>query len=67
MAVSQDGLLILSAESRYILSQTVIVTVYPNGLTINGLPENRPDLEKIKQQLEEALEIEYLPYEKIDE
>jgi hypothetical protein len=67
MAVSDDSLLILYAKSQYIIILPVTSTVYPDGLAINELPENRPDLEEIEQQLEKPLEIEYFPYEEIDE
>jgi hypothetical protein len=62
MAVSCDGLLILLAKSKFLVfKKTVTATIYPDGHTISGLPNDRIDLQNIKQRLEKPLEIEYLP------
>ena len=61
-AVTDDGLQIIRARSKKILSVSATVVVTPDGKATKGVPDDRPDLEAIVERLKSDLEIEYVPY-----
>ncbi|MFQ5700139.1 MAG: hypothetical protein ACE5IL_17895, partial [Myxococcota bacterium] len=63
IAISKDGLQILRGRSQKIFSLRLTATIYPDGRSIKGIPEDRPDLREIETRLKVPLKIEYLPYE----
>lgn len=60
--VTDDGLNIIRARSKKILSVSATVLVQPDGIATKGVPDDRPDLEAIEQRLKRDLEIDYVPY-----
>ena len=62
MAISPDGLQVSLADTRKgFLGRTTAVTVYPDGHTMDGVPENRDDLTALENRLRRPLKIEYVP------
>lgn len=61
-AISGDGLLVIRARSKKVLSVSATVTVQPDGKAKKGVPDDRPDLEAIEERLKQDLEIDYVPY-----
>jgi hypothetical protein len=60
--VTEDGLHIIRARSKKILSVSATVLVRPDGKATKGVPDDRPDLEAIEERLKRDLEIDYVPY-----
>lgn len=61
MAVSPDGLLLVRAQAKKVVSKTTTVVVNMDG-TGTELPEGRPDLDAIVASLERPLEVSYQPW-----
>jgi len=60
--VTDDGLHVIRAKSKKILSVSATVVVTPDGKAKKGVPDDRPDLEAIEERLKRDLEIDYVPY-----
>jgi hypothetical protein len=60
--VTADGLHVIRARSKKILSVSATVIVRPDGVATKGVPDDRPDLEEIEERLKRDLEIDYVPY-----
>ncbi len=64
MAIASDGLQVCRADTRKgFLGRTTTITVYPNGRTEEGTPDNRPDLARLENRLKTRLKIEYVPFD----
>lgn len=61
-AVSNDGLQVIRARSKKIVSVSATVVVQPDGKAKKGVPEDRPDLEEMEERLKRDLDIDYVPY-----
>ncbi|MFV1987334.1 MAG: hypothetical protein ACC682_08625 [Gemmatimonadota bacterium] len=60
--VTDDGLQILRARSKKVISVWATVTVEPDGTATKGVPDDRPDLRPIEDRLMQDIEIEYANY-----
>lgn len=61
-SISTDGLRVLRARAKKLISKTVTATINPDGSARNGVPDGRPDLIEIEARLKQPLEFEYYPY-----
>jgi hypothetical protein len=61
-AVSNDGLQILRARSKKVISVWATVLVEPDGTATKGVPDDRPDLRPIEDRLMQDIEVEYAEY-----
>jgi hypothetical protein len=61
LAVSHDGIQVARTTASRFFSVTQTVTVYPGGRAEKGVPDDRPDLQRLARRLEEPLEVEYVP------
>lgn len=62
MATSSDGLQVSLADTRKgFLGRTTAITVYPDGHTVDGVPENRDDLAALERRLRRPLKIKHVP------
>ena len=60
--VTGDGLQVIRAKSKKILTVWATVVVTPDGIATKGVPDDRPDLKAIEVRLKSDLEIDYVPY-----
>lgn len=60
--VTEDGLQVIRARSKKIVSVSATVVVQPDGKATKGVPDGRPDLEAAEGRLMRDLEVEYVPY-----
>jgi len=60
--ISTDGLQIVRAKAKKLVSRTVTATIGPDGKAQNGVPDGRADLTEIDRRLQQPLEYEYFPY-----
>jgi hypothetical protein len=63
-ALSSDGLQIVRGSGRKLLvTRSSTLTIWPDGKAKKGIPEARPDLEKIEERLKQPLEVGFVPWE----
>ena len=61
MAVSEDGLLLVRARAKKVVSKTAMAVVDPNGIGTK-LPDDRGDLLALAETLEQPLDVAYRPW-----
>lgn len=61
-SISTDGLQVVRAKAKKLISTTVTATINPDGRARNGVPDGRRDLLEIEARLKQPLEFEYYPY-----
>ncbi|MEO8452241.1 MAG: hypothetical protein ABI647_20790 [Gemmatimonadota bacterium] len=61
-SIAPDGMQVMRAKAKRLISKTVTVTTNPDGRAQNGVPDDRPDLAAIEARLQEPLDFEYYPY-----
>ena len=61
-AVTDDGLQLVRARSKKVLSVWATVTIEPDGTASKGVLDGRPDLERVEEALMREIDIEYADY-----
>lgn len=61
MAISDAGEQVIRARAKKLIGKTSVVTVTPDGRG-GTIPDERPDLKALAQQLERELDVAYLPW-----
>jgi hypothetical protein len=61
-ALTDDGLQILRARSKKVVSVWATVMVEPDGTATKGVPDDRPDLVPVEERLLRNIDIEYADY-----
>ena len=60
--VTEDGLQLVRTRSKKVISVSTTLTVEPDGTATKGLPDDRPELEALLDELERDLDLEYADY-----
>ncbi len=60
-SISTDGLEVVRARAKKIISKTATVTINPDGKAQKGIPSGRDDLAEIEARLKQRFEFEYYP------
>jgi hypothetical protein len=62
--VADDGMQVSRTTARKLFTITQTVTIFPDGTVLPGLPENRPDLERLEARLTELdFQFIYAPFD----
>ncbi len=62
MALSEDGLLVVRGTGKWIINKSRTFVVHSDG-SVHDIPDDRPDLQAIKERLERDLDIDYHDYD----
>ncbi|MHC4067739.1 MAG: hypothetical protein ACYSUI_24995 [Planctomycetota bacterium] len=60
-SISTDGLEVVRARAKKIISKTATATINPDGQAEKGIPSGRDDLAEIEAQLKQPFKFEYYP------